>query len=232
MRIPFLLAACLGVTFLFGNQGDSLNDILDFAQRHQEFKDLYFRQNEENFATLVRKGQSPKILFIGCSDSRVTPDLILNARPGELFVIRTAGNFVPSYSPGMTDGVAASIQFAVEKLNVRHIVICGHSHCGAIEGLFQPLNPDQFGLVAKWLRWGEEAKQIVLKLANASTPKEKLYTLTEEISVIYQLEHLMTYPFIKESVQQGKIELHGWYFHIESGSLYYYDFKDYRFKPF
>ena len=208
-----------------------LDQALKIAQGHQEFQDLYYKQHEAEFVRLVKEGQSPKITFVGCSDSRIVPELILNMRPGDLFVVRTAGNFVPPAHFQAPDGVAASIQYAVEHLNIPHLVVCGHSHCGAIQGLFQELDPVKYGIVQRWLKFGEEAKRMVLMTAKSNTPKEDLYALTEKISVIYQLEHLMTYPFIKKRVAEGKLELHGWYFKIETGELWYYNTEQYRFTP-
>lgn len=217
-----------------------LNETLRFAKGHNEFKNLYFKQHEDDFVRLVKDGQNPQTLFISCSDSRVVPDLILSSRPGDLFVIRNAGNFVPpiNYSASDSpDGAVATIQYATEVLNVKHIIVCGHSHCGAIRGLFKQLDP-QLGFLKNWLRLGEEAKRI----AEMSRPahqvdspfgsfKEDIYSVTEKISVIYQLEHLMSYPFIKKRVNEGSLELHGWYFKIESGELFYYNVEQYQFIP-
>lgn len=212
------------------NQPSLLDKTLNLARGHQEFKELYFKQHEEEFIRLVKEGQSPKTLFIGCSDSRVVPDLILNTRPGDLFVIRTAGNFVTPYQFQFIDGVAATLQYAVEFLNVGHIIVCGHSHCGAIQGLFQEL-PEKLDMLKRWLKLGEKAKEMTLMTATPSTPKETLYSTAEEISVILQLEHLMTFPFVKKRVDEGKLELHGWYFKIETGELWYYNAEQYRFLP-
>lgn len=209
-------------------QTQLLDEALRFAQGHQEFKDLFFKQHEAEFIRLVKEGQNPQILFIGCSDSRVVPDIILNARPGDLFVIRTAGNFVAPYLFQSIDGVAATIQYAVEVLNVRHIIVCGHTHCGAIKGLFEDL-PEKLDILQRWLKLGEKAKQMTLLTAKSSTPKEELYTTAGEISVIIQLEHLMTFPFIKNRVKEENLELHGWYFKIETGEIWYYNTEQYRF---
>jgi carbonic anhydrase len=212
------------------NQQTLLNDTLNFARNHQEFKDLYFQQHEEEFVRLIKEGQNPKILIIGCSDSRVIPELILNARPGDIFVIRTAGNFVPPFLPQSVDGVAATIQFAVEVLNIPHIIVCGHSHCGAVRGLFQDLDP-KLALLLRWLKLGEEAKRLTLQIAKPSTPQEDLYTTAEELNVLVQLEHVMTFPFVKRGVEEGKIALHGWYFNIQTGDLLYYNIEKNRFIP-
>ena len=101
--------------------------------------------------------------------------------------------------------------------------VCGHSHCGAIQGLFQDLDPAKMGIVQKWLKFGDEAKKMVLAMTNPNTPKEEIYALAEKLSVIFQLEHLMSFPYIKKRVEEGKLELHGWYFKIETGELWYYN---------
>jgi carbonic anhydrase len=212
------------------NQQILLDETLNFARGHQEFRDLYFQQNEADFIRLIKEGQNPKILFIGCSDSRVVPELILNARPGDIFVIRLAGNFVAPYLAQSIDGVAATLQYALEVLNIPHIIVCGHSHCGAVKGLFQDLDP-KLGVLQRWLKLGEEAKQITLQIAKLSTPKEDLYVTAEEINVLVQLEHLMTFPFVRSRVNEGKLGLHGWYFDIETGKIWYYNTQQNRFLP-
>lgn len=229
MMIFSLLTSLDGAEVSNGQNFSS--EILNHARGHQTFKDLYFKQHEQEFVRLVNDGQSPQTLFIGCSDSRVVPDLILSTRPGDLFVIRTAGNFVPPYGEDCPDGVGASIQYALEVLGIKHIIVCGHSHCGAIKGLFEKLDPNKFGLVQKWLRFGEPAKKMALLMAKSDTPKDALYQAAEEISVVYQLENLMSYPFIKQRVDNNTLELHGWYFSIESGQVKYYDPELYQFKP-
>ena len=211
------------------NEEVLLDRTLNFAKGHQEFRDLYFKQHEAEFVRLVEQGQSPKTLFIGCSDSRIVPDLILNTNPGDLFVIRTAGNFIPPSDFQAADGVGATVQYAVEVLNIPHIVVCGHSHCGAVQGLFKDLDSDKFAILKRWLKFGEEAKRTTLLTAKPTTPPEELYSTAEKISVIYQLEHLMSYPFIKKRVDEGKLELHGWYYKIETGELWYYQTEQYRF---
>jgi carbonic anhydrase len=213
------------------SQQDLLNETLNFARSHQDFRDLHFKQHEAEFVRLIKEGQNPKILFIGCSDSRVVPELILNARPGDIFVIRTAGNFVPPFLPQSADGVSATLQFAVEVLNVPHIIVCGHSHCGAIRGLFQDLDPTKLGILKQWIKLGEDAKHLTMQTAKPNTPQEDIYVTAEEINVLVQLEHLMSFPFVKKAVNEGKIALHGWYFDIERGNLLYYDTEKNRFVP-
>lgn len=207
-----------------------LDQTLNFARGHQEFRDLYFKQHEQEFVRLVQEGQSPKTLFIGCSDSRIVPDLLLGTRPGDLFVIRTAGNFVPPYKPDLDDGVSATIEYAVQVLGVKHIIVCGHSHCGAIEGLFKDLEGDQFSILRRWLRFGKQAKAMTLLTIQPGTSDEAKYNIAEHISVIYQLEHLLTYPFIEERIKNKTLELHGWHIEIETGEISFYDPETYSFK--
>lgn len=208
-----------------------LNQALNFARGHREFKDVFFKEHEQEFVRLVEEGQDPHTLFIGCSDSRMVPDLILGTRPGDLFVVRTAGNFVPPYDEKGDDGVSATIQYALEVLNVKHIIVCGHSHCGAIKGLFQTIDPTTLGILKRWLQFGEEAKQMALKVAKPGTPEKDLYSIAEQISVIYQLEHILTFPGVKKRVDNGSLVLHGWYYKIETGEVTYYDPEAYQFKP-
>ncbi len=195
----------------------------DFAKRHANFKREFFADNEERFAELVRNGQAPRTLFIGCSDSRFIPELITSSKPGELFVIRTAGNFVPTFTTDIAwDGVAATIQYAVEALKIKDIIVCGHSHCGAIQGLFAPpaIEEQLYGKnLVNWLQFGTAAKQEAIESAPKNASQQQLYTLAEKASVLYQLDHLLTYPFIKKAVEAKQLNLHGWYYTIETGDV-------------
>ncbi len=232
MRLSKYLFAilCVLTSYIYAQDNvaqSSLGITLNYAKGHQEFKDLYFKQHEKEFIRLVNEGQNPNALFIGCSDSRIVPDLILGTKPGDLFVIRTAGNFVPTYEEDEDNGVSATIQYAIEVLKIKHIIVCGHSHCGAIQGLYKDLN--NLNILKRWLKWGESAKKIALLTSKSDILKEELYAITEQLSVIYQLDHLMSYPFIKSAVKKGDLQLHGWYYEIESGTITYYDPDLYQF---
>lgn len=211
-----------------------IEHVFKMIQGNLEFKNLVFKDQEEKFLELVQSGQSPKILYIGCSDSRVIPELISQAKPGDLFVIRTAGNFVPTYDPNIKyDGVAATIEYAVQELMIKDIIVCGHSHCGAIKGLFSKeisTNP-KYRLLYKWLQFGVEAKRITNKLIKSGSEDKNRYEIAERISVLVQLENLMTYPFVKEKVTKNELQLHGWYFSIETGEISFFDPKSYQFIP-
>ncbi len=200
-------------------------------KQHREFKELHFKEYEKLFLELVEKGQHPKVLFIGCSDSRVVPDLITGAGPGELFVFRNVGNFVPPFKPDKDfHATAAAIEYAVSVLEVEDVIVCGHSHCGACESLYKDI-PDRLELIhtKKWLELGKRAKEEALKCC--SDDKEKLLRATERISVIFQLENLLTYPDVKKRVEEGRLRVHGWYYKIESGEIEYYDDEKESFLP-
>lgn len=187
---------------------------------HQEFKNLHFKKFAYHFDTLVTEGQSPEVLFIGCSDSRVVPDLITGSKPGDLFILRNIGNFVPPFKKDNDfHGTAAAIEYAVSVLGVKHIIVCGHSHCGACEALYRELpQGDELIHVRKWLELGSVPKSFVSENFELETMSEK-YRLTEQVSVIFQLENLLTYPAVKEKVENGTLEIHGWYYMLETGTI-------------
>jgi carbonic anhydrase len=204
--------------------------IKEYAKSHQAFKDCCLEEHEADFVRLAKEGQSPKTLFIGCSDSRVMPNLITGIDVGGMFIIREAGNFVPPYDPsGSYDGVAATLEYGVEVLGVTDIIICGHTHCGAIEGLFKDpasLPP----LVAKWIRFGQDAKKLAESIAIEEEIKDK-YTLAGKISVLFQIDNLTTYPFIKKKLDEKKLYVHGWYLDIAAGEIWHYDPDTFSFRP-
>ena len=209
-------------------------DIDKLIKGNQKFKDVHFPKLENKFDDLVTNGQKPKILFIGCSDSRVVPDLIVDSKPGDMFILRNIGNFVPPYKND-TDfhGSSSAIEYAVSVLNVKDIIICGHSHCGACASLYQDLsNEPHLVHVKKWLELGKKAREYTL-LANPNPSKEDMPNIlrtTEKISVKHQLENLLTYPEVYRKVQDGSLEIHGWYYKIEDGSIEYYDGESCGFK--
>ncbi len=236
MRIPLLFSLlAIGCLFDLAAQGEpnewAVERSLDFAKRHEVFKDFYFTEHEQEFVRLVQEGQSPRTLFIGCSDSRVIPELIIDARPGDLFVIRAAGNFVPYYDTSIAwDGVAASLYYAVEVLRVKEIIVCGHSHCGAIAGLFDEGEsgfPEE--ILERWLQFGGPAKRLALDSAPPNASKSELAACATYLSILFQLDNLLSYPFIRALVERQELFLHGWFFDIERGQISYYDPLSQRF---
>lgn len=198
---------------------------------YKEFRDKKFKKYKNHFSDLIKKGQKPKVLFISCCDSRVVPNLLTNTNPGDMFIVRNIGNMVAPYSPDNDyHSTAAAIEYAVSVLNVSDIIVCGHSHCGAIEGLYKDFDDDDsFIHVKKWLELGLEAKDYVLANMPNATQKEKLVE-TEKVSIIFQLINLLTYPKVEEKVANGELNLRGWYYKIGSGKLEYYDDESFSFK--
>lgn len=198
------------------------------------FQNSYFKAHEKEFLELAEKGQTPKALYIGCSDSRVLPNLMTNSAPGDLFVIRNIGNFVAPYKPDEDfHSTASAIEYAVSVLKVKNIIVCGHTKCGAIEAIHNKSCLDDPELIhtKTWLTLGESAKSQALLALGLNADKERLYRLTEKLSVISQLENLLTYPSVKKRVDSGEIAIHGWVYDIESGEIEYYDPEISQFTP-
>lgn len=210
----------------------SIQRLREFAEGNETFQQTYFKKNEEHLLKLVKEGQNPKTLFIGCSDSRVIPDLIVQSRPGDLFVVRNVGNFVAPYKPDEDfHSTAAAIEYAVGVLNVSEIIICGHSHCGAIEALYKNSCQTTMVHTAKWLTLGEKAKSMALVALGENAPQQELLRATEHFSIVTQIENLLTYPYVKNLVNHDKLFIHGWYYDIETGAIEYYDPDTYQFRP-
>jgi carbonic anhydrase len=204
----------------------------EFAEGNEIFQRSYFKQNEKELLDLVERGQNPKALFIGCSDSRVIPDLMLQTKPGELFVVRNIGNFVAPFKPDEDyHATASAIEYAVNILKVSEIIICGHTHCGAIKSLYMPEETKSYLHIKKWLELGERAKSLAMISQSKVDDEEALLRMTEKFSVISQIDNLLTYPCVKLAVETSKIHIHGWYYDIENGNIDYYDPESYSFKP-
>jgi carbonic anhydrase len=178
----------------------------------RRFRREYFPLFREHYQRLVAEGQQASTLFVGCADSRVVPDLLTSALPGDLFVIRNVGNLVPPFEPDAGfHGTSAGIEFATLVLGVKDIVVCGHSDCGAIKALFMPLREDA-PHITRWLELARPA-------AVGSEMTEENLRRTAMRSVILQLERLMSFPMVRERVERGDLCLHGWYYVIEEGRV-------------
>ncbi|WP_298393387.1 carbonic anhydrase [uncultured Azonexus sp.] len=184
----------------------------DLLQSLNRFERRFFPRYREHFRLLVKNGQHPRMLFIGCSDSRVVPYLLTGAGPGELFVVRNVGNLVPIWSDEhVGHGTAAAVEYAVAVLGVRDIVVCGHSHCGAIRALY-----DDHDLALPNLNaWLDFARPAVLPVSVS----EEALRRTEQRSVVLQLERLLEYPMVRQGVETGRLFLHGWHYLIEAGKV-------------
>lgn len=188
------------------------------------FKKSYFKKHEAQLLHLAKNGQHPKALFIGCADSRVVPNLIVEAPPGELFVLRNVGNFVAPFKPDEDyHSTAAGIEYAVSALNVSEIIICGHTHCGAIASLYTEIDEKPFIHTKKWLSLGRPAQKHAMLALGKKADKEELLRLSEKFNVIVQIENLLTYPYVKQRVENQTLHIHGWLYNIEDGSIEYYD---------
>ncbi|HYD76971.1 carbonic anhydrase [Ramlibacter sp.] len=193
-------------------------------ERLRSFQSDYFPRHQQRFQDLVAQGQHPKTLFIGCSDSRLVPYLLTGAGPGELFMVRNVGALVPPYdgSQGL-HGTMAAVEFAVLALEVEHIVVCGHSHCGAIRAIYEGA-PERAVVLREWLKLATDAV-----LPVRATPEA--LRRTEQRSVALQLERLMDYPMVRERVEAGRLALHGWHYVIETGEVHVIDAAQGRFVP-
>jgi carbonic anhydrase len=198
-----------------------LRGMLEFQQRvYPEHRELFQR---------LRKGQSPQAMLITCSDSRIDPALVMGTQPGDIFIVRNAGNIVPpAYRAG--GGEAASLEYAVCVLGIEDIIVCGHSQCGAMSGLLEPGSLEALPYVRSWVAHARDALSRARSRASNTSADEMLHHCVE-CNVIVQLEHLQTYPFIAERLRDGCIRLHGLVYHFEKGRIDYYEAAQNRFVP-
>jgi carbonic anhydrase len=184
------------------------------------FRQGYFARNRELFERLATTGQTPETLFITCSDSRVVPNLITNASPGELFIVRNIGNVVPRTDlPG---GTAAAIQYAVEVLKVEDIIVCGHTQCGAMQAILNPERMEELAYVKRWLAQTANVRKVIDERYSHLGAEDRLTAAVQE-NVLMQLENLREYPFIAERLDANALHLSGWVFHLAQGQVFAYD---------
>lgn len=193
-----------------------------------KFQQEAYEERRDLFAKLA-DGQSPEALFITCSDSRIDPNLLTQTQPGELFICRNAGNIVPPHTNN-TGAMTASIEFAVGALKVPHIIVCGHSECGAMKGAMNPDGLDDFPHVKEWLGFARAAALVTKRKGAALDDKDKLDMLIRE-NVLLQLAHLKTHPYVALQLAAGETELHGWVYDIRSGEVLAYDERANAFIP-
>ncbi|MBK8191185.1 MAG: carbonic anhydrase [Vampirovibrionales bacterium] len=204
----------------------SLNDLIRGVRKFQ--RDVY-PGKQELFKTLA-KGQSPKILFITCSDSRIDPSLITQSDPGSLFLIHNAGNIVPPHGTPY-GGTGASIEYAVSVLEVEHIIVCGHSACGAMTALCERHQGDGIPIIRQWISYADATRAILDTVAHGADEAQRLERCIE-INVAVQMHHLETIPSVAARMAAKTLALHGWVYHIESGEIDVYDPLTEGFKSF
>ncbi len=192
------------------------------------FQSEIFDSQKELFERLA-KGQTPDALFITCADSRINPNLITQTNPGDLFILRNAGNIVPPFN-ATAGGEAATIEFAVGVLGIKDIIICGHSHCGAMRGLIHPEDIKDFPTVKSWLSHAEATRRTVKENYTDLTEEQMLQVATQE-NVLVQLENLKTHPTVYAALARRDLRLHGWMYKIETGDVFNYQVDIGQFVP-
>jgi carbonic anhydrase len=207
---------------------ESIQTMQKLIQGIHQFRTQDFRPLQGLFEKLA-KGQNPETLFITCSDSRIDPNLLTHSKPGDLFILRNAGNIVPPHGAA-NGGEAATIEFAVSGLGVKDIIICGHSHCGAMKGLLKPEMVSSLPAVATWLSHAETTRRIVQE-NYGHLDGDRLVTATVEENVLVQLENLRTLPSVASRLVRGDLHLHGWVYKIETGEVFAFDTTSGQFVP-
>jgi len=192
------------------------------------FQTHIFSSRRELFSRLSR-AQAPEALFITCSDSRISPNLLTQTDPGQIFTIRNAGNIIPAYGAA-NGGEGATVEYAVAVLGVKDIIICGHSDCGAMRAMLKPDSLMELPVVSEWLEHAEATRRIV-KECYSHLEGDALMTATIEQNVLVQLEHLRTQPAVAAKLARNEISLHGWVYQIETGEVFAYDAKLEQFVP-
>jgi len=198
-----------------------------FPQRlldgYKAFTSQRLPTEQSRYRELSERGQSPAVMVIGCCDSRVSPEVIFDAGPGELFVMRNVANLVPVYEPdGGAHGVSAALEYAVNVLRIKHIVVLGHAQCGGIRAFIDkidPLSPGDF--IGRWMAMFIKPGEIVEQRERETM--QDFVVRIEKAAVFRSLENLMTFPFVRASVESGEMELHGAYFGVAEGSLFVLD---------
>ncbi len=196
-----------------------MQDVQKFISGFKRFQENWLGSDKTLFESL-RKGQSPKAILIGCSDSRVDPAILSDCAPGDLFVVRNVANLVPPCEPDSgRHGVSAALEYAVCHLQVEHVIVMGHSQCGGIKGLMDGIcECQEHSFISSWVGIAQKAKERVLR-EFSDKPAEMQVHACERASILLSLENLMTFPWIKDRVEDEKLFLHGWYFDLQAGTL-------------
>ncbi len=193
-------------------------DIKDAMEGHERFRQQ-FERDRAFYRGLATKKQKPRLLWIGCADSRVVPATITNADPGELFEVRNIANVVPP-ADAADEAVGAAIEYGVGHLGIDDIVVCGHTGCGGIAALLEPGGLPSNAHLGRWMEFTKPAHQLI---AAARVPDEDRLTATIKAHIQFQLDNLMTYPIVREGVLAGRLNVHGWIYDMQNGELSAYD---------
>ncbi|XZE18870.1 carbonic anhydrase [Pirellulaceae bacterium SH449] len=194
-----------------------MQELIDGIHQFQAGNFLLLQKLFESLAD----GQHPETLFVTCSDSRIDPNLLTHSEPGNLFILRNAGNIIPPHGAGVS-GEAATIEFAVSVLGVRDIIVCGHSNCGAIRGLLDPKLVQLLPAVSSWLTYAEMTRRIMQDNYSLLRGEALLKAAIQE-NVLVQIENLRTLPAVGSRLVRGDLQIHAWYYVIETGEVFAYD---------
>ncbi len=198
------------------------------AKGLHSFQRGYFASHRQLFEQLATTGQHPETLFITCSDSRVVPNLIMNAPPGELFVIRNAGNLVPD--PNLPGGTAASLQYAVEVLEVENIIVCGHTKCGAVDAILNPKTAEGLPYVKRWIDQAADLRTLLDERYGHLSGEARMAAAVQE-NVLAQVKRLHEYDFVQQRLDAGKLRVNAWVFKIATGQVFDFDPETSEFRP-
>jgi carbonic anhydrase len=192
------------------------------------FQNTAFSSHRELFERLSR-GQNPETMFITCSDSRINPNLLTSTGPGDLFILRNAGNLIPPEGSGWGSELA-TIEYAVAALGVHDIIVCGHTDCGAINALLEPDSVQALPAMGHWLQHASDTRHIVLQNYPELTGQAQQHIAVQE-NVLVQLDHLRTHPAVAARLEDGTLHLHGWVYHLGTGKVFAYDIAEDEFLP-
>ncbi len=209
-----------------------MKDIAKFIAGFERFQAKYFHEERSLFSRL-RHGQQPRALVISCCDSRVDPAILTDSDPGDLFVVRNVANLVPPYARGVKEpGIRSAIEFAVKSLHVEHIIVMGHSSCGGIRALMdgEGITQNNYEFIGPWVSIATRARERVLRELPQKSP-ELQAKACEEAAILVSLDNLLSFPWIRERVDNNELVLHGWYFDIGAGGLFAYSAETATFEP-
>lgn len=196
-----------------------MSDVLDSLKAGvRRFQTTVYPEHAETYQRAAREAQQPNTLFIACADSRLDPELITQSGPGELFVTRNIGNLVPAYGE-MLGGVSAVLEYAVSMLKVKHLVVCGHSDCGAMKALLNPEAVEQMPTVKRWLRNAHTALSVAEAVTEQKGDAGDLLRVVTEQNVLLQMQHVRTHPSVAGAVARGELTISGWVYDIGHGDV-------------
>jgi carbonic anhydrase len=207
--------------------------VTKLLEGHGRFRREYFEHERELFTTLATGAQRPVAMILSCCDSRVVPNLMLNASPGDLFVVRNIANIVPPFGQHLANrSVGAAIEYAIHFLQVPHVIICGHTRCGGLQALAE--GPSKLEAetptLAAWLQDAMAVRERILRRWEGASPEAIVHQLVFE-NVVAQLENLITYPIIKRALEENRVEIHGWVYDLATATLRAYEPEANEFRP-